>query len=204
MIYIMLGGPATGKGTRSEILSEKLNIPHISTGEILRDASDKNIELKEKMSKGELISDEIINELLFLRISKTDCKGGFVLDGYPRKIQQVYALEDMLKKLNMNITKVIELIVSEELAFKRILQRKECSICGKAYGIDFPSMNGDNCDDCNGKLVTRSDDTEETLRKRMNTYNMLAKPILDFYKTKNILKTVDSSSHPERVLETLN
>lgn len=203
MIYIMLGGPATGKGTRSEIISKELNIPHISTGEILRDAAEKNVELKEKLTTGDLIADDIINKILYLRLARTDCKNGFVLDGYPRKVEQAYALEAMLRKLDMKITKVIELIVSEELAFKRILKRRECNKCGKMYGIDFPSMNGDNCDNCGGELVVRADDTEETLRKRINTYNMLSKPILDFYKQRNILKTVDSSSHPERVLETL-
>ncbi len=203
MIYIMLGGPATGKGTRSEILSEKLMIPHISTGEILRVAAEKNNDIKQKLTGGELISDDVINELLYIRISKEDCKNGFILDGYPRKLDQAFALEAMMRKLNMKITEAIELVVSKEIAFKRVLERKECSNCGKSFGIDFPSLNGDNCDECGNKLIIRSDDTEETLKKRIETYQKLSKPILDYYRKKGILKTIDSSSHPEKVLETI-
>ncbi|MDD2375886.1 MAG: nucleoside monophosphate kinase [Clostridia bacterium] len=200
MIYVMLGGPATGKGTRSEILSEKFKIPHISTGEILRVAAEKNNAIKQKLSNGELITDDVINELLYIRLSKEDCKNGFVLDGYPRKLDQALALEAMMRKLNMIITEVIELVVSTEIAFQRILGRRECPSCGKSFGVDFPSMNGDYCDECKTKLVKRSDDTEETLKRRIDTYQKLSKPILNYYRKKGILRTIDSSNHPEKVL----
>lgn len=203
MIYVMLGGPATGKGTRSEILSDKLKIPHISTGDILRAAAERNNDIKQKLSKGELIPDDVVNELLYIRLNRKDCKNGFILDGYPRKIDQAYALEAMMRKLNMRITEAIELIVPREIAFKRVLERRECPNCGKSFGIDFPSMNGDNCDECGTKLIIRSDDTEETLKKRIDTYEILSKPILDYYRKRGILKTVDSSSHPEKVLGAL-
>ncbi|MDF2865762.1 MAG: adk [Clostridia bacterium] len=203
MIYVMLGGPATGKGTRSEILADKLNIPHISTGDILRVAAERNNDIKQKLSKGELITDDVINELLYIRLSRSDCKNGFILDGYPRKIDQAYALEAMMRRLNMRITEAVELIVPRELAFKRVLERRECPKCGKSFGIDFPSMNGDNCDECGTKLIKRSDDTEETLKKRMDAYEILSKPILDYYRKRGILRTIDSSSHPEKILGTL-
>jgi adenylate kinase len=203
MIYIMLGGPATGKGTRSEILSNELNIPHISTGEILREKSNSDLNIKEQLKKGMLISDDIINEMLFNRLKQEDCKKGFVLDGYPRKMEQVYALEDMLKTLNMEITEVIELQIPKELAFKRILERKECPKCGKAFGIDFPSKNGTDCDNCGEKLIVRSDDTKEVLEKRIETYNKMSKPIIEYYKNKNIHTIVDASNHPERVLKSI-
>lgn len=203
MIYVMLGGPATGKGTRSEILSDKLKIPHISTGEILRDAAEKDNDIKQKLASGELISDDVINKLLYIRLSNADCKKGFILDGYPRKIDQAYALEAMMRKLNMKITEVIELIVSRELALRRVLERRECPKCGKVFGLDFPSKNGENCDECGTKLVVRSDDTEETLIKRMDAYQELSKPILDYYRKMGILKVVDSSSHPEKVMDTI-
>jgi adenylate kinase len=199
----MLGGPATGKGTRSEILSDKLKIPHISTGEILRDAAEKDNDIKQKLASGELISDDVINKLLYIRLSNADCKKGFILDGYPRKIDQAYALEAMMRKLNMKITEVIELIVSRELALRRVLERRECPKCGKVFGLDFPSKNGENCDECGTKLVVRSDDTEETLIKRMDAYQELSKPILDYYRKMGILKVVDSSSHPEKVMDTI-
>lgn len=203
MIYIMLGGPATGKGTRSEILSSELNIPHISTGEILREKAISDLNIKEKLEQGILIPDEIINEMLFERLKQEDCKKGFVLDGYPRKMEQVYAFEDMIKKLNMEITEVIELQVPKELAFRRILERKECPKCGKAFGIDFPSKDGDNCDNCGEKLVVRSDDTKEVLEKRIETYNKMSKPIIEYYKSKNLHTVVDASNHPEKVLKNI-
>lgn len=203
MIYVMLGGPATGKGTRSEILSDKLNIPHISTGKILRTAAERNNDINEKITNGELIPDEVVNEILYTRLIKKDCKNGFILDGYPRKIEQVYALEAMMRKLNLKITQVIELVVPEEIVFQRVLGRRECSECGKSFGIDFPSINGDYCDECGGRLVIRSDDTKETVKKRIDTYTVLSKPILDYYKKRGMLRTVDSSSHPRTVLDML-
>lgn len=199
MIYVILGGPATGKGTRSDILAEKLKIPHISTGELLRIAAEKDDDLNQKLSKGELISDDIVNELLYVRLNKPECKDGFILDGYPRKIEQAYALEAMMRKLNMQITEVLELVISDELAVKRVLGRKECPVCGKSFGIDFPSAKGDYCDECGAKLETRSDDTEETLKHRIDTYRTLSKPVLEYYKKKGILRTIDSSSHPENI-----
>lgn len=203
MIYVMLGGPATGKGTRSEILSDKLNIPHISTGKILRTAAERNNDINEKITNGELIPDEVVNEILYTRLIKQDCKNGFILDGYPRKIEQVYALEAMMRKLNMKITQVIELVVPEEIVYQRVLGRRECSECGKSFGIDFPSINGDYCDECGGRLVVRSDDTKETVKKRIDTYTILSKPILEYYKKRGMLRTVDSSSHPRTVLDML-
>lgn len=201
MIYIMLGGPATGKGTRSEILSDKLKIPHISTGEILRTAAERNNEIKQKLSNGELIPDDVVNELLYRRLIRQDCKNGFILDGYPRKIEQVYALEAMMRKLNKRITQVIELVVPDEIVYKRVLGRRECSECGKSFGVDFPSLNGEYCDECGGRLITRSDDTKETVKKRIDAYAILSKPILEYYKKRGLLRTIDSSSHPRTILD---
>ena len=203
MVYIMMGGPATGKGTRSKILSEKLGIPHIATGEMLREASEEDEELKAWLSAGNLVSDDLMNKVLYKRLRKADCKKGFILDGYPRKMDQVYALEAMMRKLDMEITEVIELVVSKKLAFKRILERRECPKCKRIYGVDFPAKDSVHCDDCGEELFTRADDTEETLTKRIEIYEVESKPILDYYRKKGILKTIDSSTHPERVLETL-
>ena len=124
MIYILTGGPATGKGTRSEILARALNIPHIATGDMLRAVAQENEEIREKLQRGELISDEIITGLLEERLKKEDCEAGFVLDGYPRTYKQAELLEELLAKLGREITKVMELTVPDELAFKRILERK--------------------------------------------------------------------------------
>jgi len=200
MIYILTGGPATGKGTRSEILSKALDIPHISTGDILREVSETNEELAGKLSRGELISDELITELLRERITRDDCKKGFVLDGYPRTREQIDLLNELLESLGRKITKVIELTAPDELVYKRILERKKCDECGRMYGIDFPPKVEDVCDDCGGTLSVRADDTKETLKARIETYKENSKEILDYYREVGLLKTVDSSGHPERIV----
>lgn len=201
MIYILTGGPATGKGTRSDILAKALDIPHISTGEILREVSKTNEEMANKLSRGELISDETITALLKERITKEDCKKGFILDGYPRTRKQIDLLNELLESLGRKITKVIELTAPDELVYKRILERKQCDQCGKMYGIDFPSKIENVCDDCGGALVVRADDTKETLKARIDTYKENAKEILDYYRSVGLLKTVDSSGHPERIVK---
>lgn len=200
MIYILTGGPATGKGTRSDILSKELGIPHISTGDILREASLHDKNMANALSRGELISDDIITKLLDERISKDDCKKGFILDGYPRTLAQIELLNNLLEKKGRKITKVIELTAPEELVFKRILERKKCEECGKMYGIDFPPRTEDTCDDCGGHLSVRTDDTKETLKNRIDTYKKNSKEILEYYKKVGLLKTVDSSGHPERIV----
>lgn len=201
MIYILTGGPATGKGTRSSILAKALDIPHISTGDILREVSTTNKEIADKLSKGELISDEVITELLRERIQKEDCKKGFILDGYPRTENQVILLDKLLLSLGRKITKVIELTAPDELVFKRILERRKCEKCGRMYGIDFPPKKENVCDDCGGNLVIRADDTKETLKARIETYKKNSEKILKHYKEEGLLKTVDSSGHPERIVE---
>ena len=201
MIYILTGGPATGKGTRSDILAKALNIPHIATGDMLRNVAKTNEDIAQKLQKGELISDDIITKLLEDRINEEDCKPGFVLDGYPRTYSQAVLLDELLKRNNRQIAKVMELVVPDELAFKRILERKRCDKCGESYGIDFPPKVEDVCDKCGGHLSVRTDDTKETLTKRINTYKENAKAILDFYREKGLLMTVDASHNPETVID---
>lgn len=201
MIYIITGGPATGKGTRSDILSKALGIPHISTGDLLRDVSKTNKKVADKLAKGELITDELITEILKERILEEDCKKGFILDGYPRTKNQIELLNRLMDSLNRKITKVIELTAPDELVYKRILERKQCEKCGKMYGIDFPPKVDMICDDCGSPLMIRSDDTVEILKERIETYKENSKEILDYYREQGLLKTVDSSGHPERIVE---
>ena len=201
MIYILTGGPATGKGTRSDILAKALNIPHISTGDMLREKAQKDEELKASLSRGELVPDSMINALLEERITRKDCVNGFVLDGYPRTYAQTVELDRLFEKYGLSITKVMELVVPDELAFKRILERKKCDNCGEQYGIDFPPEVDDVCDKCGGHLSIRTDDTKETLAKRINTYRENAKEILDYYRDKGLLYTYDASHNPESVVE---
>ena len=200
MVYIFMGGPATGKGTRSDILAKHLNIPHISTGDMLREAAISDEKIAEKLSKGMLISDEDITNMLRNRIRQEDCKNGFILDGYPRTITQVHELDKMLKEEGKEVTKVFEIVVEDELAFRRILERKKCEKCGKSYGIDFPSKVENVCDDCGGNLLIRTDDTKETLKARIETYKKNSSDIINYYKNAGLLKTVDASNHPEKVI----
>lgn len=148
-------------------ISNKLNIPHIYRG-LLRKESETNEKIKEELSQGKLIADEFITELLYNRLTKEDCKAGFIIDGYPRTLNQTKLLDELLEKLNMKITNVVELDMDDEIAYKRILGRKICVGCEKVYGVDFPSKIEDKCDVCGGKLVIRSDDTKETLAKELN------------------------------------
>lgn len=201
MIYVITGGPATGKGTRSDILAKALDIAHISTGDILREVAKTNEDIKNRLSRGELISDEIITDLLRDRLTKDDCKKGFILDGYPRTINQIHLLNKLLDEMGRKIDKVIELTAPDELVFKRILERKSCPKCGRMYGIDFPSKVENICDDCGAHLEVRTDDTKETLKARIDTYKKNSKEILDYYRNVGLLKTVDSSAHPEEVVE---
>ena len=201
MIYIFTGGPATGKGTRAEILAEYLGIPHISTGDMLRDVGEKNKRIANKLAKGMLISDDDITELLIDRIQEDDCKKGFILDGYPRTIEQVHRLNEILSDMGRSITKVFELVIPEELAYRRVLERKKCEQCGKSYGIDFPPKVENVCDDCGGELVIRADDTRETLKARIDTYKENSKEILEYYAKAGLLNTMNASSHPERVVD---
>ena len=201
MIYILTGGPATGKGTRSDILAKALNIPHISTGDMLREKAQKDEELKASLSRGELVPDSMINALLEERITRKDCVNGFVLDGYPRTYAQAVELDRLFEKYGLSITKVMELVVPDELAFKRILERKKCDNCGEQYGIDFPPEVDEVCDKCGGHLSIRTDDTKETLAKRINTYRENAKEILDYYRDKGLLYTYDASHNPESVVK---
>lgn len=200
MVYVITGGPATGKGTRSDILAEALKIAHISTGDLLREVAKTDKEIQGKLAKGELISDEIITRLLDERLSEADCQEGCILDGYPRTLSQVKLLDEVLAKHGKKVDKVIELTAPDELVFKRILERKKCDDCGKMYGIDFPSHVENVCDACGGKLTVRADDTKETLKARIDTYKANSKEILEYYKGIGLLKTVDSSGHPERIV----
>lgn len=205
MSYIVIvGGPSTGKGTRAKILCEKLEIPHVSTGVLLRAYGEDNPDVKEQLANGFHISDELTTELLYNRLIQEDCAKGCVIDGYPRNINQAHLLNSMLSKIGQTLTKAIELTVPDEVVFNRILGRKECSKCGKPYGFGMNPKVENVCDNCHGTLVRRSDDTEETLKTRINLYKTKAQPILDYYQDNGLLVTIDASDDPHRILRVVN
>jgi len=196
MNLLFMGPPGAGKGTQAKLISERYNIPHISTGDMLRDAVAKGTELgkkvKEIMEKGELVSDDLINQIVKERLSQKDCDRGFILDGYPRTLKQAHALEDILWKLSKKLDLAIFVDVPEEKLVLRITSRRVCPKCGRVYNLlSLKPRNDEVCDDCNVKLIQRDDDKEETVRRRYKVYMEATQPLIDYYKNKGILRVVN-------------
>jgi len=179
MKLVFIGPQGSGKGTQAKILSEKLGIPHISSGDLLRGLKG---EMKEEVgaiiNKGNLIPDELMIKIIKERISEADCGKGFILDGSPRNMEQARLFDEFVK-----FDKIIEISISDEEAVRRVTGRYACSNCGKGYNVITmtPPREEGKCDDCGGKLVQRGDDTEEALRKRLEIYHEETEPLLKHY-----------------------
>lgn len=191
MKLILLGAPGAGKGTQAEIICNKLNIPTISTGNILREAIKNQTECgmmaKSYMDAGNLVPDEVIVGIVSERLSQDDCKNGFILDGMPRTVAQAKALDDM----NVKIDVVVSIEVDDEAIEKRMSGRRVCESCGASYHIEHKKPKSEGvCDSCGGKLVLRADDAPETVRDRLSVYHKQTEPLISFYEAKGILKTV--------------
>ena len=198
---ILIAAPAAGKGTLSEMLVEKYGYIHISTGDLLRDASKEDTPLGKKISdmlqSGALVTNEIVFDLLEKRLMKDDTKNGYILDGFPRTLEQAEMYDDTVKRLNLDLGVVIVLESDYETLRMRIVGRMLCEECGSVYnvltGVNTPKVEG-LCDKCGGKLYKRSDDNEESFKTRYDTYLDKTKPLIDFYKEKGILHFVNSDS----------
>ena len=194
MRIVFIAPPAAGKGTQSNLLSNELNIEHISTGDLLREEiKNGNKELQSIIESGNLVNDEMILSLLSKKISNLD---SYILDGFPRTINQAVSLDDLLKSENEQIDYVIYLSLDKETAKKRILGRVSCPKCGSVYNTMIDGMNSKIsmvCDNCNSQLTKRIDDTEETLNKRYDTYIKETEPLIQYYKDKGVLYQIDSS-----------
>ena len=191
MNLILLGAPGAGKGTQAEVISEKLGIPQISTGNILREAvkngTEMGVKAKGFMESGALVPDEVVIGILKDRIAEDDCKNGFILDGFPRTVPQAEALESM----GVNIDKVISLEVADETIQGRLSGRRVCEKCGASYHVEFnPPKTEGVCDKCGGAAVQRKDDTPETVIERLRTYHEQTAPLVDFYGNKGRLVKV--------------
>ncbi|MBO5266326.1 MAG: adenylate kinase [Ruminiclostridium sp.] len=191
MNLIFLGAPGAGKGTQAEIVCEKLGIPAISTGNMLREAvkngTPAGLAAKERMDKGDLVPDEIVIGILKDRIAMDDAKNGFILDGFPRTVAQAEALDAM----GVQIDKVIEIYVPDEAICARLSGRRVCEGCGNSYHVDFKPTKVDGvCDACGAKVVQRVDDKPETVLSRLATYQEKTAPLKDYYSAKGKLKTV--------------
>lgn len=195
MRLVLLGAPGAGKGTQAVILSEKLNIPHISTGDIFRNNIKNKTELGKKaeeyITKGLLVPDEITVDLMKDRLKEDDCKNGFILDGFPRNIAQAEALDNYLNEMGVKLDCALNIHVDDEEIIERISGRRVCQNCGKSYHVKYnpPAVNGE-CDDCKSKLIQRDDDKEETVMKRLETYHKQTEPLIEYYQKKGLLKTV--------------
>jgi len=206
MNLILLGAPGAGKGTQAKKIVEKYGIPHIATGDILREAVAKGTELgkkaKEYMDRGELVPDEIVIGIVKERLQQPDCEKGFLLDGFPRTLKQAEALDNMLKELGRKIDAVIYIDVPEEEVVKRIVNRRTCRKCGAVYHLIYaPPREPNKCDKCGGELYQRDDDKEETVRQRFKVYMENTAPLIDYYEKKGLLYKVDGTKSIEEVFQ---
>ncbi|MCL6518639.1 MAG: adenylate kinase [Armatimonadetes bacterium] len=196
MRLVLLGPPGAGKGTQASLISKKYKIPHISTGDILREAVKQGTELgrkaQEYMQKGELVPDEIVIGIVVERIQQPDCQNGFMLDGFPRTVVQAEALDEELRKRNQELDAVLCFEVDEEEIVRRISGRRVCEKCGAVYNVNNLTSGKEDgiCDKCGGRLATRPDDEPEAVRRRLQVYKKQTEPLIDYYRRKSILKTV--------------
>jgi adenylate kinase len=190
MKKIFLGPPGSGKGTVASRLSPKFNLPHISTGDLFRENIKNNTEVgikaKEYINSGKLVPDEIVIEMLKQRISLPDCKNGFILDGFPRNLEQAQKLAEIA-----DIDLVVNMDVTEDVVIGRLSSRVSCSKCNEIYNLKhLPSKQEGICDKCGGEVKRRKDDEPETIKNRLKIYQKQTQPLIDFYKNQGILTNV--------------
>lgn len=198
MNLIFLGAPGAGKGTQAEIVSEKYNIPAVSTGNIIRESLKKGTEMglkaKAFIDAGKLVPDEVVINIIRERLAEDDCKNGFILDGFPRTIPQAEALDQM----GIRIDKVINIYVPDEKIVKRMSGRRVCSACGNSYHLDYKKpKQADICDSCGNDLIQRKDDAPETVAERLQVYHAQTKPLEQYYEKQGKLFVVQGQEEVE-------
>lgn len=195
MNMIFLGAPGAGKGTQAEVVCKELNIPAISTGNMLREAvkngTEAGLKAKSFMDAGELVPDDVVIGILKDRIAQPDAQNGFILDGFPRTVEQAEALD----KMGVQIDKVVEIAVSDEAITARMSGRRVCEGCGNSYHIEYkPTKVEGICDSCGAKVVQRIDDKPETVQARLKTYHEKTAPLKDYYAKRGKLVTVEGQN----------
>ncbi|WP_097027219.1 adenylate kinase [Clostridium peptidivorans] len=209
MNIILLGPPGAGKGTQAKLISEKYSIPHISTGDIFRKNISKKtplgVKAKSYMDKGQLVPDELTIDLVKDRLQQEDCKNGFLLDGFPRTVAQAEALDKFLYEDNQNINSALLIDVPQEYILERMTGRRVCNSCGASYHIKFnPSKVEEKCDVCGSELIQRKDDSEETVKERLDVYSKQTQPLIQYYSDKKVLSTIDGTREIKEVFENIS
>lgn len=205
MKLLIMGPPGAGKGTQAEVLVKELNITHISTGDMFRAAIKEGTEMgkkaKEYMDKGALVPDEVVIGMVKDRLSQPDCKEGFLLDGFPRTVEQASALDATLQDMGIQLDGVVNIEVPLEKLMARLTGRRVCKGCGASYHVIFnPPQTEGKCNSCPGELYQRTDDNEESVGTRLNAYIEKTKPLIDYYEAKGILKNIDGDQEISKVL----
>lgn len=191
MKITIMGPPGGGKGTQAEILSEKLSIPHISTGAIIRNAIREKTQLgivaEDYIEKGQLVPDKLVIDMVSERLAEKDCENGYILDGFPRTLPQAGAMDE----IGIELDYALNLLVDDDVIVKRLGGRRECKECAAPYHVEFNPPEKDGvCDKCGGVLITRADDVPETIRQRLNVYHQQTEPLIGFYRDKKLLVNV--------------
>ena len=205
MNLILLGPPGAGKGTQAAKIVEKYGVPHISTGDIFRENIKNGTPLGKKaqeyMNKGELVPDSLVIEIATDRLTKDDCKDGFLLDGFPRTVEQAEALDEFLAGLGRKVDHVLDIDVAAQILMTRLTGRRVCKGCGATYHVtNIPPKVEGVCDSCGGELYQRDDDTAETVSNRIEVYNSQTKPLIDYYEKVGNIAHLDGSIDPDDLL----
>ena len=204
MYLLLMGPPGAGKGTQAAKLVERYDIPHVSTGDILRGALQERtplgLEAKRYMDVGALVPDQVTVGITRERLAKSDCIGGFILDGFPRTLQQAHALDQMLAKMGIRLNKVVNIVVPDQELIPRLTGRRICQSCGATYHMEFrPPAQPSICDRCGGELYQRTDDQEETVRERLEVYRLQTQPLIQYYQERDLYSEINGAQSTEAV-----
>jgi len=202
MRIILLGPPGSGKGTQGDLIERKYGFPKISTGDLLRQAVKKNTPLGDKaeaaMNRGELVTDDVVVEMVAERVAKEDCKKGYVLDGFPRNVKQAH----MLEELDHPYEVVLDIRLNEKTLISRLSSRRICSRCGNIYNIVVKApVKAEECDMCQGELIQRRDDEPDIIKERLRVYHQETEPIVQYYRKKDIYHQINGDRGIEHVFK---